>query len=150
MSEQIDDQVSVHPKLDSQLCFAVHSASSVIDQLYRPLLAEHDLTYSQYIALMTLAEKDGVSITALAQRMGLTKATMTPLLKRLEEKQLISRNMEDGNERQKRVLITDQGRSLLTESCYVTEQVFAKTGLTPSRAHDLIKLCKIISKSAPS
>ncbi len=142
MSYQSREPLPQNLTLDNQLCFAVHSASNAIDKLYRPRLSEHDLTYSQYIALMALAEEDGISISALAQRMGVTKATMTPLLRRLDDRGLISRQMEDGNERQKNVTLTRAGREALEGSCYVTEKVFASTGLTLEEADMLISLCK--------
>ncbi len=147
MSYQSRQPVPQNLTLDNQLCFAVHSASNAIDKLYRPRLGAHDLTYSQYIALMALAEEDGISISALAQRMGVSKATMTPLLRRLDEKGLISRQMEDGNERQKNVSLTDAGRQTLEGSCYVTEKVFAKTGLSLEEAEQLISLCKKVVQS---
>jgi len=84
--------------LDQQLCFAVHAASNKI-------LAEHGLSYAQYTTLMALAENDDVSITHLATQLGVAKATMTPLLKKLEEKGLITRKMHDNSERQKSIKI---------------------------------------------
>ncbi|MCK0069652.1 MarR family winged helix-turn-helix transcriptional regulator [Kordiimonas laminariae] len=134
--------------LDKQLCFAVHSASNAIDQLYRPLLNEHGLTYTQYITLMALAEEDGITITELATKIGVGKATMTPLLRRLDDKGLISRTIPKGNERQKIVEITDAGLSSLEGSCYVTDKVFSETGLTDSEAVTLISLCKKLVKAS--
>lgn len=131
--------------LGQQLCFALHAASGRINDLYRPLLAAYDLTYAQYTALMALAEEDGVSITHLAGRLHVAKASMTPLLRRLEEKELITRRMENDNERQKSVKITEQGRALLGTSCSATGLVFQQSGLTQAQADDLIALCKIVS-----
>ena len=131
--------------LDQQLCFAVHAASNKINDLYRPLLAEHGLTYAQYITLMALAENDEVSITHLATQLGVAKATMTPLLRKLEEKGLITRKMDDNSERQKSIKITHSGRTMLSESCRATEIVFANTGLTQEKADKLIALCKQVS-----
>ena len=131
--------------LDRQLCFAVHAASNRISDLYRPLLATHGLTYAQYTTLMALAEEDGVSITHLAARLGVAKATMTPLLRKLEEKALVTRRMDTGSERQKSIKITDAGRALLGRSCEATEIVFARTGLTRKQAEELIALCKKVS-----
>ena len=132
--------------LDEQLCFALHSASNAIDNLYRPRLAEHELTYSQYITLMSLANEDNVSITQLASRVGLGKATMTPLLRSLDEKGLVTRTTVAGNERQKVVVLTEAGLEALQGSCYVTENVFSLTGLTAKEADVLISLCKKIAK----
>ena len=96
---------------------------------------------------MALAEKDEVSITHLAARLGVAKATMTPLLRKLECKKLITRKQDDHSERQKSITITDQGRDMLEQSCTATEIVFAKTGLSQDQADSLIALCKKISSA---
>ena len=146
MSEVPEMTQPVEITLDSQLCFALYSASNVIDHYYRPLLEAHGLTYTQYIVLMALAEKDNVPITELANRLGLSKATMTPLLKRLEARSLIQRIAALDDERQKFIKITAEGRALWTESCHATEKVFEKSGLTLTEAHTLISLCKRITQ----
>lgn len=132
-------------KLESQLCFALYAASNAIDQMYRPLLERHGLTYTQYIVLMALAEKDNVSITALADRIGVSKATMTPILRRLEAKKLLSRRIDGENERQKNIVLKPEGRALLLDSCHVTDTVFGGTNLSERQADDLIRLCKRIT-----
>jgi len=132
--------------LDSQLCFALYSASNVIDHYYRPLLEAHGLTYTQYIVLMALVENDNVPITDLANRLGLSKATMTPLLRRLEAKTLIQRVMAENDERQKFIKITPEGRALWNDSCHATDKVFEKSNLTNSEAQTLISLCKRITQ----
>lgn len=147
MSEKSAVSEAAEITLDSQLCFALYSASNTIDQYYRPLLEEHDLTYAQYIVLMALAEKDNVSITSLANRLGLSKATMTPLLRRLEGRNLLRREMAEGDERQKFIHLTPEGRELWSESCKVTDKVFEKTKLTPDEAATLVALCKRITRS---
>ncbi len=144
--EDLPAPASQDVTLEAQLCFALYSASNTIDQYYRPLLEAHDLTYAQYIVLMALAEKDNVSITSLANRLGLSKATMTPLLRRLEGRDLLRREMVEGDERQKFIQITLAGRALFEKSCGVTEKVFEKSKLTPEQANTLVALCKRITQ----
>ncbi|WP_226803897.1 MarR family winged helix-turn-helix transcriptional regulator [Amylibacter sp. SFDW26] len=146
MTKQLTVSLPETLKLDSQLCFALHSASNKIDQMYRPLLATHGLTYAQYIVLMSLSEKDNVPITVLAKKLGVSKATMTPLLRRLEAKNLVTRKIESTNERQKQVKLTQEGLALLSESCDATDKVFEDTGLTKAQADGLIALCKVITQ----
>ena len=129
-------------RLDSQLCFALYSASNHITGLYRPILEPLDITYTQFVVLMALWEKDNISISQLAARAGLSKATMTPLLKRLEQKKLIFRKVLPNNERQKNIILTDAGRKLSKESLDITNKVFCATGLTAQQAKDMISLCK--------
>lgn len=132
------------PKLDNQLCFALYSASSHLTALYRPLLEPMNLTYTQFIVLMSLWEKDNVSISYLAKEAGLSKATMTPLLKRLEQKELIQRQMLEGNERQKNIALTELGRALSAQGKEVTEKAFCASGLTKAQAKEMIELCQTI------
>lgn len=133
-------------KLDSQLCFALYSASSHLSSIYRPLLDPLDLTYTQFIVLMALWEEDAISISQLAKRVKLSKATMTPLLKRLEQKQLIQRQVLSENERQKNITLTEDGKKLSLNSKEITENAFCATGLTKKQASNLMMLCSLITK----
>ena len=134
-------------RLDNQLCFALYAASNAVGQQYQTLLKAQDLTYSQYLVLMALAEEDGVSISALAGRLEVTKATMTPLLRRLEDKGLLSREIQEGNERQKVVTLTKAGRNIWMKSCGVSSDVFAGTGLTKAEADEIVRLCAKITRT---
>ena len=133
------------PKLDSQLCFALYSASNHLTSIYRSLLEPLELTYTQYVVMMALWETNNVSITELAKRTGLSKATMTPLLKRMEKKQLIERQQLEGNERQKNIVLTKAGSELSAAAERVAEQAFLATGLSQKQAQKLIKLCQTIT-----
>lgn len=133
-------------RLDTQLCFAVYAASHQLSSIYRSLLEPLDLTYTQFIVLMALWEEDDISISQLAEKAELTKATMTPLLKRLEEKGFIRREVPSDNERQKNVVLTESGRSLSRQSGAITRKAFIQTGLSESEAKQLMALCKKIAR----
>ncbi len=128
-------------QLDNQLCFALYSASSHLTSIYRPLLNPLGLTYTQFIVLMALWQEDNISISRLAEKTGLSKATMTPLLKRLEQKQLIQRQVLENNERQKNIALTKAGQALSLKSAEITEKAFCATGLSKAQATELIELC---------
>ena len=134
-------------KLDDQLCFALYSASSHLTSIYRPYLDKLDLTYTQFVVLMALWKEDNVSISHLAKIAGLSKATMTPLLKRIEQKGFIERQLLENNERQKNIVLTKQGRDLSAYSLDITDKVFCQTGLTKQQANDLMSLCHQIIKN---
>jgi len=137
-------------KLDTQLCFALYSASSSVTSIYRSLLKEFDITYTQFIIMMALWEEDNISISCLAKQAGLSKATMTPLLKRLEHKGLIERQTLRTNERQKNIVLTPAGHELSTHSLAVTDQAFCHTGLSKQEAKTLMALChKLVDLHEP-
>ena len=53
-------------------------------KLYKPLLDPLGLTYPQYLVMLVLWEGDGLTVSALGERLALDSGTLTPLLKRLE------------------------------------------------------------------
>jgi len=129
------------PTLDSQLCFALYSASSHVTGIYRPLLESVNLTYPQFLVMMALWEEQDVTISTLSERTTLGKSTLTPLLKLLEKKDLISRNAIDSDERQKRIRLTTAGRKLARKAAKIADEAFAATGLSKTEAKEIIRLC---------
>ena len=53
-------------KLKNQLCFPLYAASKEIIRKYKPFLDEIDLTYTQYIVMLVLWEKDNINVKTLA------------------------------------------------------------------------------------
>jgi DNA-binding MarR family transcriptional regulator len=99
-------------RLDNQLCFALYSASLSVTKMYKPLLAELGLTYPQYLVMLVLWENDGLSVSALGERLYLDSGTLTPLLKRMEQSGLLQRQRATDDERRVEVTLTVQGRNL--------------------------------------
>lgn len=99
-------------RLDQQLCFAVYSAAHAFTRFYKPLLARLGVTYPQYLVLLTLWETDGLSVSAIGERLLLDSGTLTPVLKRLEAAGLVSRARAKADERQLVVSLSDKGRGL--------------------------------------
>lgn len=95
--------------LKNQLCFKFYALSRHITSLYRPLLEELDLTYPQYLVLLVLWERNKVSVKDLGQQLMLDSGTLTPLLKRMEIKALISRQRSTVDERVVEVTLKEEG-----------------------------------------
>ncbi|MDZ7939353.1 MAG: MarR family transcriptional regulator [Rhodoferax sp.] len=114
-------------RLDNQLCFALYSASLAMTKLYKPLLGALDLTYPQYLAMLVLWEQDGASVSKLGERLFLDSGTLTPLLKRLEDKGLLRRERSAQDERRVEVFLTPQGQNLKTQAARIPACVVAAT-----------------------
>ena len=99
-------------RLDNQVCFALYSASLAMTKLYKPLLEAIGLTYPQYLVMLVLWERDGVTVSELGERLFLDSGTLTPLLKRLESSALIARLRDVQDERRVRITLTPSGRAL--------------------------------------
>ncbi|TIN14278.1 MAG: MarR family transcriptional regulator, partial [Mesorhizobium sp.] len=77
--------------LDNQLCFALYATSMAINRTYKPMLDEMGITYPQYLVLNALGEADGMSVGTIARRLALESSTVTPLVKRMEQAGLVTR-----------------------------------------------------------
>lgn len=128
-------------KLHEQVCFALYSTSGLITQAYRSLLEPLKLTYPQFVVMMSLWQKDNISVTELAINVGLSKSTMTPLLKRLEFLNYITREFQLGDERTKCISLTPSGQALAKKADKVAQQALCATGLSSEDAKQLIALC---------
>jgi DNA-binding MarR family transcriptional regulator len=115
------------PVLNDLLCFSLYSTSLAMNKVYRKLLRKLDLTYPQYIVMVVLWERDGVTVSEIGSRMFLDSATLTPLLKRLEAAGLVSRNRSAADERQVMISLTDAGRAMRAEASAIFEQVLCAT-----------------------
>ncbi len=128
-------------KLENQLCFPLYAASKMTTRLYKPLLDPYELTYTQYITLLSLWENDGVSVNELGKTLFLDSGTLTPLLKKLEGRGIIrkERNLED--ERTVHVRLTEEGWAL-RESLADVPTKLAKCLNLP--LNDIISLHRIL------
>lgn len=99
-------------QLDHQLCFALYSASHAMSKAYKPHLDTLGLTYPQYVAMLVLWERDGLTVSEIGERLYLDSGTLTPLLKRLESAGYISRLRDTADERRVLIQLTATGRRL--------------------------------------
>lgn len=116
--------------LDDQLCFALHAASRAMTAAYAPLLAELELTYPQYVVMLVLWEKDGESVSKIGERLYLDSATLTPLLKRLEARELVTRKRSSEDERVVEVFLTAAGKRLQRKAAEIPACMLEKAQLS--------------------
>lgn len=124
-------------KLDEQLCFALYSTSLALNKVYRRLLAPLGLTYPQYLAMLVLWERDGLTVSEIGERLHLDSATLTPLLKRLEASGLITRTRATHDERQVVIELSKEGRDLKARARSVPADLFCASECSPD---DLVAL----------
>ncbi|CAM4014678.1 MarR family winged helix-turn-helix transcriptional regulator [Tsukamurella strandjordii] len=128
--------------LDSQVCFALYSASKVAANAYREGLSTLGLTYTQYVTLLALWEQDGITVSALGERLRLDSGTLSPLLRRLEAMELVERRRDQEDERMVTVHVTDSGRAMQPRVAAVQREVRERFNLSPDEAKTLRDLAK--------
>lgn len=122
---------SATPRLDQQLCFTLYSTSLAMNKLYRKLLGPLDITYPQYLVLMVLWERDGMTVSEIGERLFLDSATLTPLLKRMEAAGMLTRARASADERQVIVTLTEAGAALREQAQALPETVMCATSCSP-------------------
>ncbi|MNJ92080.1 Organic hydroperoxide resistance transcriptional regulator [compost metagenome] len=99
-------------KLEKQICFPIYALSREVIQRYRPFLEELDLTYPQYLVFLVLWEEDKQTVNQIGEKLLLDSGTLTPLLKRLEQKKLVIRERRKTDERVVEISLTPEGKDL--------------------------------------
>ena len=130
-------------KLSNQICFPLYAASKEIINRYKPILEKVGLTYTQYITMLVLWEHKSISVRDMGRILYLDSGTLTPLLKKLEQKGLIERNRDTLDERILNVTLTDDGIALRDKALDVPTKISCSIDLTDE---EIYSLCKILNK----
>jgi DNA-binding MarR family transcriptional regulator len=115
--------------LDRQVCFALAAASRSVIALYRPVLSPLGLTHPQYLVMLALWERSPRTVTDIGAALFLEPATLSPLLKRLENAGLVTRKRSALDERALAVELTADGAALRTQAEKVPGQIVERLGL---------------------
>lgn len=129
--------------LSQQVCFPIYAFAKEIINQYRPLLDAIELTYPQYLVMMVLWEHDSQTVNQLGGKLHLDSGTLTPLLKRLETKSLVSRTRSTTDERIVNITLTTKGKELQTQAATIPQQLMQAMNL---EMEDLEELKRIITK----
>ena len=146
-----DKKTDVHGlTLRNQLCFPLYACSRETIKLYKPFLSKLDLTYTQYVAMLVVWERQQLTSKELGQELYLDSGTLTPLLKKLESKGLISRKRSEEDERNLLITVTEQGMHCTFPQSFPSASTFPLRK-PPSSMTSFISFCEattdIISKA---
>lgn len=110
-------------KLSNQICFPIYAASRLITREYQPHLEVLGITYPQYLVLMVLWEEDGITVNDIAGKLILNTNTVTPLLKRMEAMEIITRKRYDRDERKVLISLTEKGKAMREQAADIPLQL---------------------------
>jgi len=136
-------------KLENQLCFPLYACSKEIVKKYKPFLDEIDLTYTQYLTMMVMWEQKEINVKTLGEYLYLDSGTLTPVLKKLEAKDYISRHRSKEDERNLIITITDKGDELKNQAVHIPEEMSKCILVSPEEArllHELLnKILNVVT-----
>ena len=139
-------------KLDTFICFALYSANHAMNRLYKPMLDALNLTYPQYLVMVTLWEEDGQTVGGIGEKLFLESSTLTPLLKRLEAAGYIQRIRSKEDERQVLIHLTGEGVALKKKAATIPPCILDASDKTIDELMrlkaEIITLREALSKNA--
>ncbi|NLD92327.1 MAG: MarR family transcriptional regulator [Fibrobacter sp.] len=133
-------------KLENQLCFPLYAASRLVTREYQPYLDRLNITYPQYLVLLILWEKDGLTVNEIAKKLLLNTNTVTPLLKRMEAVGILNRSTTTADERKVIVKLSRKGKKLKEDALCIPQQLIEEFMNGPVNSDDLLNLKAILQK----
>ena len=137
-------------KLENQLCFPLYAVSKEITRRYKPFLDPLDLTYTQYLVMMVLWEERQISAHDLGIKLHLDSGTLTPVLKKLEQKGYLTRERSTQDERVLLITLTESGLALREDAVKVPLAMGGCIHLEPEEAKMIYDLLyRMLAELAP-
>ncbi len=137
-----DANIAPQLMFENQICFPLYSAANAVVRAYRPMLADLDITYLQYMVLMVLWQKHSLNVKELGEQLRLDSGTLTPLLKRLESKGFVERKRGAQDERMRIITITRKGLGLKKRAEDIPQRLACTIGLPAKQGRELKALCE--------
>lgn len=131
-------------KLENQVCFPLYALSREVTQLYRPFLDDLGLTYPQYLVMLILWEENQQTVNQLGEKLYLDSGTLTPLLKRMEQKGIITRTRSTADERVVIISVANTGEKMKESANCIPAKLVEALGLS---LDDLNQLKQIVTKA---
>lgn len=134
-------------KLNQQLCFPIYLLAKDIVNLYKPLLQAINLTYPQYLVMLVLWEHETLSVKSIGDKLSLDSGTLTPLIKRLLNKELVIKQRSEQDERIVNISLTQKGKTLKNEAQCIPEEMMSLLNLSEEELNTFKNtIKKIINK----
>lgn len=131
-------------KLDNQLCFSFYAISREIIKLYKPILDKFNLTYTQYITMLVLWEEEEINFKRLGERLHLDSGTLTPVVKKLEAMDLVTKYRTKEDDRVVVVKLTEKGKDLKDEITVVPKELGCKIDIGENQYFELKESLKSV------
>ena len=135
-------------RLDHQLCFPLYAAARMVTGRYTPYFRELGITYTQYIVFMALWQEDNQTVSEICSKLYLDSGTLTPLLKKMEEKGWLSRTRSKEDERVVRITLTEKGWALREDCLKIPFAVGSCIHLSEEDAANLHRILHLLLEEA--
>ncbi|MGB0837372.1 MAG: MarR family winged helix-turn-helix transcriptional regulator [Flavobacteriaceae bacterium] len=133
-------------KLENQICFPLYTVSRLMTKAYKPYLEQLGLTYPQYLVLMVLWESHPKTVHEISSELMLESNTLSPMLKRMEKAEFITRNRSESDERCVLIDLTEKGRGIKTKASHIPLELGSLLADESYSEEDIIKLKSLLNQ----
>lgn len=134
--------------IENQVCFPIHALAREMVNHYRPLLEELEITYPQYLVLMVLWNEGELTVGQLGEKLLLDSGTLTPLLKRMEQKGMVMRRRSSADERVVLLSLTEKGRTMKEQARDIPARLIASMKISEEELRELKSIVtRILNKN---
>ncbi len=123
--------------LPEQVCFPLYASSRMITRLYQPLLEAFELTYPQYLVLLVLWQHKKLTVTELGSKLFLNTNTLTPLIRKMKEKKLLTKQRSNKDERTVFIALTPKGQAIEEEAKGVPKELIKSLKMSSEDLEDI-------------
>jgi len=126
------------PALEQLLCFNVYSLNRALGRFYQAAFSDTGMTYPKFVVLFALHEAGPLAVSELSARVGMEPSTLSPLLKRMAEYGVLTRQRAAEDERRVVIALSDMGRQALELVRAVVLDGLKGLGLDPDQTGQLV------------
>lgn len=131
--------------LENSPCFAMYAATKEVVKKYQEMLKQLDLTYTQYLVMMVLWEMKTIDMKNLGNLLYLNSNTLTPVINRMAEKGLISKERSSKDKRTLIITLKEKGEEIRELASHMPHQIYEMTSLTQDEMEETLRLAYKIS-----
>lgn len=113
----------MYDQMRKEMCYLFYITSKDIVNRFNKYLKRYDISFPNYIVLLYIENEIPVYIKTLCDELYLDSGTISPIIKRLEKKELIRRLRTEDDERRVKVMLTTKGIKLKEEISKISEEV---------------------------
>ena len=133
--------MSEQHNLKEQLCFSLYNAQRQVNRYYsNKVFKKYNLTYPQFLVLTILWDESPVNVKKVVTELALDTGTVSPLLKRMEQVDLIKRERSEVDQREVFIHLTDKSEMIRPELSNASEKVAIASSLSKEEVKELNRL----------
>ncbi|MBM9733174.1 hypothetical protein APW19_13650 [Staphylococcus aureus] len=127
--------------LNKEFYFNLYNVQRNISRYFTNInLKEFDITYPQFLVLNILWQENTTNVKTIVNSLGLDTGTISPLLKRMENKGLIKRQRSDLDQREVFLYLTEKSIEIANSLDNVINENKAIASLSDSEIKDKVRI----------